>query len=400
MSDTKSKIEARKQERAERLSLWKELLGSKPDDTYEDPQDVASIRFAKLNMGDYKLKTDPKYVVPESERVDADKKKKQILLLVDSIFTLRQQFNKQVLELRDRKQKIVNVVKSYNGILQEINTQLEALEEAVDKDIWQPTMELSAYSDNRFVVTQQDVEELKKLEAEEAVRVKNGNDEMAANLSLSAAVPKKVDASNFGTNVKGAKVANLNATSKTSEKKPIPFVFTYKESLSNKYEKSPLEIMEQDIKRRELRYRKERIHDIVGHNVLNFDLSVDALTKERILLEGDLKFADIKLVLLYKEWALLKEFEKFDNMLAQKLFEKSKEKMEIDEKIKECQEKLGAQRREVEEVIAREKDLSDEFWKCLGENNKHEEYLTKVFKRKIKRSKVRLSLFFNFEVLF
>jgi hypothetical protein len=32
---------------------------------YEDPADVAAIEEAEQNMGDFKLKSDPAYVVPE-----------------------------------------------------------------------------------------------------------------------------------------------------------------------------------------------------------------------------------------------------------------------------------------------------------------------------------------------
>jgi hypothetical protein len=46
-----------------------------------------------------------------------------------------------------------------------------------------------------------------------------------------------------------------------------------------------------------------------------------------------LKFADIKLLVLYREWILLKEFEKFDNSLAEKLKLKQKEKFEIEQKV-------------------------------------------------------------------
>ena len=41
-------------------------------------------------MGDYKLKTGDKYIVPENERVDADKKRRQINLLADSMQILKQ----------------------------------------------------------------------------------------------------------------------------------------------------------------------------------------------------------------------------------------------------------------------------------------------------------------------
>jgi GTPase involved in cell partitioning and DNA repair len=106
----------------------------------------------------------------------------------------------------------------------------------------------------------------------------------------------------------------------------------------------------------------------------------------------DITFADMRLLLLYKEWVLLKEFEKYDNTLADKLNLKRTEKMDIDQKIKECQEKLNAKKIEIEQIIAREKGNQEEFNRALGENNKYEDLLTKIFKKKIKRSKVGCSL--------
>lgn len=64
------------------------MIDAKPDDTYEDPKDVAAIRYAEAHMGDYKLKSDKSYIVPESERVDADIKKRQMVLLKESVHKL------------------------------------------------------------------------------------------------------------------------------------------------------------------------------------------------------------------------------------------------------------------------------------------------------------------------
>jgi len=60
---------------------WEELYKSKPDKKYEDPKDVAAIKEAQANMGDFKLKTSSDFVVPEHLRMDTVKKKYQILTL-------------------------------------------------------------------------------------------------------------------------------------------------------------------------------------------------------------------------------------------------------------------------------------------------------------------------------
>lgn len=62
-------------------SQWDSLYSSKPDENYEDPVDVAMIKTAKENMGDYKLKTAEDYIVPEHLRMNTDKKRHQLLEL-------------------------------------------------------------------------------------------------------------------------------------------------------------------------------------------------------------------------------------------------------------------------------------------------------------------------------
>jgi hypothetical protein len=49
---------------------------------------------------------------------------------------------------------------------------------------------------------------------------------------------------------------------------------------------------------------------------------------------------------------------------------------------------LDDKKNEIDKIIAEERAIHENFRQTIGENNKNEEYLTKVFKRKIKRSKV------------
>lgn len=64
---------------------WDELYATKPDDDYEDPADVAAIKEAKDNMGDYKLKTATDYVVPDHLRMNVDKARGRLLILKDLV---------------------------------------------------------------------------------------------------------------------------------------------------------------------------------------------------------------------------------------------------------------------------------------------------------------------------
>lgn len=53
-------------------------MSTRPDEKYENPDDVAEIVEAERTMGDYKLKMDKNYIAPEGERVDAKHKRLQV----------------------------------------------------------------------------------------------------------------------------------------------------------------------------------------------------------------------------------------------------------------------------------------------------------------------------------
>lgn len=53
-------------------------------------------------------------------------------------------------------------------------------------------------------------------------------------------------------------------------------------------------------------------------------------------------------------------------------------------KLDECNEQLELRKREIGRIQEREKDLTATFQASLGENNKFEDFLTKVFKKKVK----------------
>ena len=60
---------------------------AKPDENCEDPADVLAIQQAVDNMGDFKLKTDKDYSVPEHLRMSADRKRAQLVALEEQVAT-------------------------------------------------------------------------------------------------------------------------------------------------------------------------------------------------------------------------------------------------------------------------------------------------------------------------
>ncbi|KAI9219799.1 hypothetical protein BC828DRAFT_150161 [Blastocladiella britannica] len=123
-----------------------------------------------------------------------------------------------------------------------------------------------------------------------------------------------------------------------------------------------------------------------------FDNSIDMLCQERLSVATDVKAAEIRLMLLYKEWKLLKEFEKHDTILNDKLSQKLSEKAAIDVKIGAIQSKLAEKRVEIEQAVETRKGIESKLSEAIGESSKFEEILGKIFRRRVKRKRRKEAL--------
>merc|ERR1719204_1283520 len=107
---TVEKVVAQKERKAIRDKLKKQRVAmqkERPDENADDPKDVAAIKYAEDNQGDFKLKSDSNYVVPESQRVNAGQKRRQMVLLQESVNFIKMGLNERLLALRDLRKRIV-----------------------------------------------------------------------------------------------------------------------------------------------------------------------------------------------------------------------------------------------------------------------------------------------------
>jgi hypothetical protein len=283
--------------------------------------------------------------------------------------------------LRSQKENLVNQFKNSNQKLKDINEELRAMNIKVDtSSTYQPTLEPGIFPERREIITQEDIEKLHNEDVLAASsETRKGGDDMGFGTGVAAGskeVPKLKETLKSAAHQQDQLQANLNSNSAISSK-------------STKSLETELSLRER-VHKTKLIYEKNTISKKLESQVKQFDDALDQLLNERILLSVDLKFADIKLLLLFREWMLLKEFEQTDNLLADKLNSKKGEKKDIENKIDEYREKLTSKKTEIESNIQKEKEIHEEYRKLIGDNNKSEEYLTKIFKRKIKRVKVNV----------
>ena len=128
----------------------------------EDPEDRKDIDLARVSHGDFKLKMDKDYIVPENQRVNFAKKRQQMVLLEGSIHKLKVDFNGKIQEMKSRKREIIDRSKKLNSRLGEINMELnenhELFEPIIDEQV--------EYPEKFFEVQDQDIDNYRKLKVE------------------------------------------------------------------------------------------------------------------------------------------------------------------------------------------------------------------------------------------
>ena len=62
-------------------------------------------------LGNYMLKTAADYKVPESQRVNAEKKRRQMFLLEESVHAIKIEFTQKILALREYKEEVKRAVR-------------------------------------------------------------------------------------------------------------------------------------------------------------------------------------------------------------------------------------------------------------------------------------------------
>ncbi|XP_067108345.1 LOW QUALITY PROTEIN: cilia- and flagella-associated protein 44 [Osmerus mordax] len=113
----RAKIQSRRRE-------WAQLYDAKPNEDCEDPEDVRAVRWATENMGDFKLKTAKDFTVPEHLRMNAEKKRAQLVILEEEIHAKKAQMNARIMALRDAKVRLVSRLRSQGRRIRAVQERL------------------------------------------------------------------------------------------------------------------------------------------------------------------------------------------------------------------------------------------------------------------------------------
>ncbi|XP_077198106.1 cilia- and flagella-associated protein 44 isoform X4 [Paroedura picta] len=121
--------------------------------------------------------------------------------------------------------------------------------------------------------------------------------------------------------------------------------------------------------------------------MITFDAELRLLRHQKLKLDVQMKTADLRHITWFEELLLLKNFEKHEDTLQERVNSLICEEEEMQNKLNNYFEQIEDKKSEIGKLQDREKALYATFQASLGENNTFAGFLTKVLKKKIKRVK-------------
>lgn len=387
-------VNARKAKRAARKEEWVQLMAKKPAPDAENPDDLVELQSAMDNIGDYKLKTAQDFKLKKmSERVTSVSKRTQIVKLRQKIYDAKGIFNAYVMKIRNAKKQAINEIKEAREMLIAVLSELGEPLVVPKVPVLSPDEEPEKiYEYNRAILDQFKIDVKAEEEAEAAAAAaarsaggfgglgadgdeddehsENDEDEQA----LTAAAREEVGADLSSGDAIGEDmetVDQLNSNRSWSGDVWRPKVFR---SMVNGH-------------RVKLEYERDQLRKKIESIITDFDNRVNVLLAAKRECEVRIKFAEHQHVVYYRELVHLKSFDVREDAVERRLSVKKYSQMDCADRAKAKEAEYVEKRKLVKQLEQDAKQVHVEFASALGEGHKFEKYLTKVFKKKVKRRK-------------
>lgn len=150
---------------------------------------------------------------------------------------------------------------------------------------------------------------------------------------------------------------------------------------------SKLMIQSAQTKEIRLHYEQKQIMKSIEEKIQLFDAELKVLRHDKARISIYMKKADLRHVTIFEEFLLLKDFEKTENELEQKLSLKKDEHIEMQGKLAEIQSKIDLKKKDIDKLDEGLKHLYHNFVQMTHDETKYGDFLNKVYKRRIKRKK-------------
>lgn len=152
--------------------------------------------------------------------------------------------------------------------------------------------------------------------------------------------------------------------------------------------KSAMEEAEEKMRKRLLQHERKKLKEKIEFAINTFDRAIAKLRREKLKLDADLKTTDLKMLTLYEELHLLREFEDTENRLVAKFKKAKAAKAQVVADMTDCEKQLAAKLSEIKAWKEKDIQVMNEFNLVVGgEKNPFYATLLKIFKKNVKRNK-------------
>ncbi|XP_029426224.1 cilia- and flagella-associated protein 44 [Nannospalax galili] len=376
MKKLTQKSERAKLKIVQRKKEWEELYKSKPDDDYEDPKDVQAIKEAQTYMGDFNLKTAADYKIPEHMRINAAKKEEELGQLDVMAHGKKRYMNKCILSLRDLKLAIVEEIQC---LVQELKTIQLSIPMSKHIPIPQvPQIHPEEDPEKRFQYDEETLMRFKRKHEKCQTEKTDHSEQSGSSVSGGGGFLKLSSGKEGNLTTRDS----LSRSSKGGLSIDVPKLLEFEKA-------EPTEVEVEIMKRDEVKhlYMQQYLTNRIKELIVSFDAELHLLRHRKLKLDIKMKLSDLHHVTLFQEMLLLKNFEKQENTLQERVNSLDKEQQEMQWKTNETLKEMEEKKNEIAKLQEQEKALYAGFQAALGENNKFANFLMKILKKKIKRVK-------------
>lgn len=359
----------KRQKRAHRRTEWHEFLKTEPTDK-DLRREELQIAYATENMGDMKLKTADNYKVPEHKRPTANRIRKALIRLEETMFHLQDKFNKEMKLLRQYKITHFNNMKKFEKNLLVAVNDLPIYERLDTPSI--PEIGPDEDPDAIFKYTKQDIQTFKESTKSNVLTKASATKQQKTEAKPTKRMKRK---STFHPDKLGA------------EKKEIDRdVGSYVEK-----EFAPPSMLEEQIEETKIvkaRFNQNYYNSLILKEMASFDAKLKLLRHRKIYLDIVLKQADARMVLLTQEFILVSKSEQLTKQSNGVITRTNKERKDCLAEMKICNKKMEAVKKVLEGYTKQRLALQAEVVAIAKENCPHyEKYLVRVFKKKFAKPK-------------
>ncbi|OHT15877.1 hypothetical protein TRFO_13713 [Tritrichomonas foetus] len=338
----------------------RKIMEQKPPSDYCDPDDVRAIDIAAKTIGDYKLKDYPHYIAPEEERMNANKKRVQLLKVQNAISTLKENFNNKLVDLRNLKERLNKTISETNRELAEIELSIGGsgeeyiIDKRIDKnipidmrdkiDIVLPTPEAINFADQVAAAAKRRLEAQAGKQKQSQQPVRRGGNQRKQSVKVSK---KKGEVKDNSTEV---------------------------------------EILERNQMKEELEYKRQILVKNIENGIKKFDEKVQQAADEKVRVHSEIVLAELRFLMMLREFKLLSKLELKDHELNMKLKQRKHDMDSIDNEVQAHEKQLKESEHEVEEAQKQLKKMSRNFEHLVDSSLKYHDQLQKIFNYNIRKN--------------